>query len=116
MDGSSLGNPGASGFGGLICDQNGTWICGYAHKVGTAMSVVAKLWDLKTGFYYSQICHYKIVHTFKEGNRCDDAMARRGVTMDSDFVLLSSVPKDMRNLVAFDASEEALPRSIPWPL
>nr|POE75433.1 hypothetical protein CFP56_50688 [Quercus suber] len=68
------------------------------------------------GFYYSQICHYKIVHTFKEGNRCDDAMARRGVTMDSDFVLLSSVPKDMRNLVAFDASEEALPRSIPWPL
>lgn len=65
------------------------------------------------GLYCSQIRHYKIVHTFREGNRCADAMARQGVNMDSDFVLLSCVPKDMRNLVAFDASGEALPWSIP---
>lgn len=55
------------------------------------------------------------MHTFREGNRCADAMARQGVNMDSDFVLLSCVPKDMRNLVAFDASGEALPWSIPRP-
>ena len=42
-DGSSLGNLGASGFVGLICDQNGTGIYGYAHKIGTATSVVAEL-------------------------------------------------------------------------
>ena len=49
MDGSFLGNLGASGFGGLIYDQNGTWICGYARKVGNATSVVAELWGLKAG-------------------------------------------------------------------
>ena len=49
MDGSFLGNLGASGFGGLIYDQNGTWICGYARKVGIATSVVAELWGLKAG-------------------------------------------------------------------
>lgn len=33
--------------------------------------------------------------------------------MDSDFVLMSFVPEVIRNLVVFNASEEALSRSIP---
>ncbi|GAU45861.1 hypothetical protein TSUD_371570 [Trifolium subterraneum] len=29
VDGSSIGNPGISGFGGLICNADGTWVHGF---------------------------------------------------------------------------------------
>lgn len=34
VDGSSLGNPDPSGFGGFLRHSNGEWIFGYAGNVG----------------------------------------------------------------------------------
>ncbi|PKI35082.1 hypothetical protein CRG98_044522 [Punica granatum] len=48
-DGAAKGNPGKAGTGGLIRDEFGRWVGGYAHNIGITMSMVAELWAVKTG-------------------------------------------------------------------
>ena len=48
-DGSSIGNLGSAGRGGLIRDQNGIWITGFSQNVGIATSMETKLWAPKDG-------------------------------------------------------------------
>ena len=47
FDGSSLGNLGLAGGGGLIWDDKGDWIKGYARAIRTTTSVVVELWALR---------------------------------------------------------------------
>ena len=46
-DGSSLGNPGIAGGGGLIQNDRGEWIRGYARSIGITISAAAELWALR---------------------------------------------------------------------
>ena len=49
-DGSSLDNPGlAGGGGGLIRNEKGEWVKGYARVIGTTTSAAAELWALRDG-------------------------------------------------------------------
>ena len=48
-DGSSMGNPGKAGGGGIICDFKGDWVSGYARAIGFTTSVAAELWALRDG-------------------------------------------------------------------
>ncbi|KAK7858798.1 putative ribonuclease h protein [Quercus suber] len=48
-DGSSLGNPGLAGGGGIIRDSAGNWVKGYARTIGVTTSVAAELWALRDG-------------------------------------------------------------------
>lgn len=43
LDGSSLGNLGRAGGGGLIRDNRGHWIKGYARNIGHTTSIAAEL-------------------------------------------------------------------------
>nr|POF23119.1 putative ribonuclease h protein [Quercus suber] len=45
-DGSSIGNPGKAGGGGLIRNDKGEWLKGYARNVGFSTSVTVELWAL----------------------------------------------------------------------
>ena len=45
-NGSSLGNPGRAGGGGIIRNANGEWVTGYARAIGTTTSVAVELWAL----------------------------------------------------------------------
>ena len=47
-DGSSLGNPSLA-RGGLIRDETGKWIRGYARAIGKTTSAAAELWALHDG-------------------------------------------------------------------
>ena len=49
LDGSSIGNPGRAGGGGLIRDDKGVWVKGYARNIGHTTSVAAELWALRDG-------------------------------------------------------------------
>ena len=49
LDGSSLGNPSLVGGGGLIRDETGKWIRGYARAIGTTTRAAAELWALRDG-------------------------------------------------------------------
>ena len=50
-DGSSLGNPGQAGGGGVIRDHVGHWIRGFTRRVGVASSLAAELWALRDGLF-----------------------------------------------------------------
>ena len=50
MDGSFLGNLSIAGGGGLIHDEEGKWITGFASKIGLTTSFIAELWALRDGF------------------------------------------------------------------
>ena len=48
-DESALGNLGLAGGGGLIRNDKGEWIRGYARAIGSTTSVAAELWALRVG-------------------------------------------------------------------
>ena len=50
-DGSSLGNPGLAGGGGVIRDIEGAWIMGFVRNIGITSRYIAELWALGDGFY-----------------------------------------------------------------
>ena len=49
MDGSSFGNPGLAGGGGVIREEAGNWVVGYSRKIGVTSSFDAELWALRDG-------------------------------------------------------------------
>ncbi|KAL6494930.1 hypothetical protein OROGR_030849 [Orobanche gracilis] len=49
VDGSSLGNPGNAGFGGLLRDSNGAWISGFLGAIGITNNLHAELMGLLHG-------------------------------------------------------------------
>ncbi|OMP01064.1 reverse transcriptase [Corchorus capsularis] len=48
-DGSSVGNPGSSGAGGIIRKDTGEWFVGYVRKIHCATSLQAEFWGLRDG-------------------------------------------------------------------
>ena len=50
-DGSLLGNPCLVGGGGLIRNERGEWIKGYARAIGITLSVATELWALRDGIH-----------------------------------------------------------------
>ncbi|KAD6119673.1 hypothetical protein E3N88_10944 [Mikania micrantha] len=48
-DGSSLGNPGPSSYGGLIRNDHGDWVCGYMGYIGFDSSLASEIWGIMMG-------------------------------------------------------------------
>ena len=48
-EGSAVGNLGIVGGGGLIRNENGDWIIGFARLLGITSGVMVELWALKDG-------------------------------------------------------------------
>ena len=48
-DGASKGNPGLAGCGGVVRNEDGRWITGFARRIGVTTSFVAELWGLREG-------------------------------------------------------------------
>ena len=49
VDGCSRGNPGLAGFGGLVRDDGGQWILGFAGRVGVADNLLPELMAICVG-------------------------------------------------------------------
>ena len=52
-DGSAASNSGPTGEGGLVRDENGTWVTSFARRIGNTSSYLAELWALRDGL---QLC------------------------------------------------------------
>ena len=50
-DGASHGNPGPASAGGVLCNGEGEWCGGFAHKIGRCSAPLAELW----GVYYGLV-------------------------------------------------------------
>ena len=60
-DGSSIGSLGLAGGGGVLRDEGGKWVIGYARKIGTANSLLAELWALRDGLSLCLQAHVQAV-------------------------------------------------------
>lgn len=96
MDGSSLGNPGLAGGGGLIRDEEGKWIAGFACRIGKTTSFIAELWALCDGL---NLC---ISHNFAAVEVELDAKAIVDAITNLNYinVFVSSIMDDCRLLVS----------------
>nr|POE88614.1 putative ribonuclease h protein [Quercus suber] len=90
-DGSSMGNPGLAGGGGLIQNEDGEWEKGYARAIAVVFELDAKLVvdlskkDLEKANGINvlvadyieglkQIPLVRIQHCYREANKCADAL------------------------------------------
>ncbi|KAL4287834.1 hypothetical protein AHAS_Ahas19G0225800 [Arachis hypogaea] len=48
-DGAAQKNPGRSGCGGLLRNNEGRWIAGFSHRTGEATAFTAELWGVVKG-------------------------------------------------------------------
>ena len=49
-DGSASEQLGVAGGGGIVRDEKGNWVIGFARNIGRASSFTAELWPLRDGF------------------------------------------------------------------
>ena len=155
-DGSSMGNPGLAGGGGIIRDSVGRWVKGYARAIGVTTSVAAELWALRDGIRLcislnlpameieldakvvadfmrsnnsranssdviiadciedlKKIPLVRILHYFREANKCVDALARRGALLPQDFMIFMNPPPEVVMLLSLDAVGTLYDRFIP---
>ena len=60
IDSSTTSNPGLAGGGGLIRDENGDWVTGFARRIRSTNSFMAELWALRDGLH---LCLQANVHS-----------------------------------------------------
>ncbi|XP_028801779.1 uncharacterized protein LOC114756966 [Neltuma alba] len=58
-DGSSMGNPGRAGCGGVIRDHHGAWIVGYCRDVGWSTAFEAECWGAGEGIEVARKLGFK---------------------------------------------------------
>ena len=60
-DGASSGSLGLVGGRGVIRDEEGNWVIGYARRIGLANSFITKLWALRDGLFLCLQAHIQDV-------------------------------------------------------
>jgi len=60
-DGVSSGSLGLAGGGGVIRDEEGNWVIGYAKKIGSANSFLVELWALWDGLFLCLQAYIQVV-------------------------------------------------------
>lgn len=66
IDGSSIGNPGVSGFGGLILNFVGAWVQGFAGNIGISNILHAELLAIFHGLKMAWTVEYKDLVCFSD--------------------------------------------------
>ncbi|KAL7165459.1 hypothetical protein ACSBR2_041193 [Camellia fascicularis] len=128
-DGSTKGDPGEGGFGGLIRDEKGLWLIGYYGKFDVCTSLEVEFWAiyrgltiafekgykdltietnstaaielLKEGFVVSSSVK-SLVRTLNflcKGNNNADGLAKLGATQTEPLVVMDEAPVEIRGLV-----------------
>ncbi|XP_028096164.1 uncharacterized protein LOC114296042 [Camellia sinensis] len=94
-DGSSKGDPGNGGFGGLIRDEKGIWLCGYFGYFPIKKS--------SGGFQVSHLRYgFSIQHVKREGNKSADGLAKMGANQNEMLVVMDDPPKEIRGQLVAD--------------
>ncbi|CAL5378534.1 unnamed protein product [Camellia sinensis] len=130
-DGSTKGDPGKGGFGGLIRDERGIWLISYYGKLDVCTSLEAEFWAIYRGLtiafekgykdltietdslfaikslvedskFLMQRYGYTIQHVLREGNNSADGLAKLGATQAEPLVVMDEAPVEIRGLVIAD--------------
>ena len=94
-DGSLTGSGGLAGGGGLIRDGNGSWVTGFARKIGTATSFLTELWALRDGLRLCLQIQAQTVCIELDAKAVVDALSSHSCTN----TVIYSIMEDCRHLV-----------------
>ena len=95
-DGSSLGNPGAAGGGGVIRDASGAWIQAFSRNICSTTSFLVELWALRNGLIMCKELQLHAVEVELDACVVSDLMNHNGGSNSVN----SSLVADCRLLIA----------------
>uniref|UniRef100_A0A7N2KK54 RNase H type-1 domain-containing protein n=1 Tax=Quercus lobata TaxID=97700 RepID=A0A7N2KK54_QUELO len=95
-DGSSLGNSGAAGGGGVIRDASSAWIRAFSINIGSTTSFLAELWALRDGLIMCKELQLHAVEVELDARVVSDLMNHNGGSNEVN----SSLVADCRLLIA----------------
>ena len=87
-NGSSLGNPGIVGGGGVVRDEHGKWIVGFSRKIGRTTSYVAELWALWDGLNLCLAKNFLVMEVELDAKCVVDALSSPNQSNANQFALL----------------------------
>ncbi|CAA7034573.1 unnamed protein product [Microthlaspi erraticum] len=115
-DGASRGNPGPAASGGVLRDEHGTWISGFALNIGVCSAPLAELWEFTTASVWHGIDAFhiwssrwirrdwivRVKHVYKEANRVADGLANHAFSFPLGFYLFTSALAEISALLLED--------------
>ncbi|KAJ1404238.1 Ribonuclease H domain [Sesbania bispinosa] len=98
VDGSSMGNPGMAGFGGLLRDCAGAWLQGFCGSVGVAEVLKVELLAILHGLNIAWRDGFKTLQCFSDSKLALSLLEQP----PSCFHKYASIIAQIRNLIARD--------------
>lgn len=95
-DGSAAGNPGVAGGGGVLRDDAGLWVKGFARQIGYTTSFLAELWALRDGLSMCLDLNINALEIDLDAEVVADLMNNSGSSSASN----SSIVADCRLLIS----------------
>ena len=95
-DGSSLGNPGLAGGGGVVRDWIGRWIVGFTRKIGITTGLLAELWAIRDGLMLCIERNFSKVEVELDAKAVVDML----IDLQYDNMSISSILEDCKLLVS----------------
>jgi ribonuclease HI len=96
VDGSSLGNPGPSGFGGVLRHSNGSWIFGFAGTVGISSILHVELLAIHHGLKVAWDLGYRNIICYSDSTLAIQLIDEMGNLWHHYASILANI-KDMVN-------------------
>ena len=95
IDGSSIVNLGMAREGGVIRDEEGNWVVGFAKRIGSVSSFLAKLWALWDELLLCLKSHIKAMIIEMDAKAIVDAFSHQ----NNSNSIISSLMDDCKQLV-----------------
>ena len=95
-DGSSVDSLGLAGGGGVVRDENGNWVLGYARNFGPVNSCIAELWSLRDGLILCVQAQVQALIVEMDAKALVDAFSNQSKTNTVN----SSLMEDCRQLAS----------------
>ncbi|GMP39345.1 hypothetical protein CsSME_00010214 [Camellia sinensis var. sinensis] len=101
---------GEGGFGGLLRDERGAWVCGFYGKMQMGTNLEAELWALYKGLTIllqkginNVLIETDVAqHIWKQGNLCTDALAKLGADQSEEMLVVNEPPAELRSYLLAD--------------
>ena len=95
-DGSAIGNHGTASGGGILRDDSGIWVKGFARNIGTTTSFLAKLWALRDGLIMCLDLQITALEIDLDAKVMDDLMNN----VETSSIANASLVADCRHLIS----------------
>lgn len=97
-DDSSLGNLGLAGGGGLIRNDKGEWIRGYARAIGSTTSAAAELWALRDGIRLCMALNLQAVVFELDAKIVIDLLSKEEKSMNGNEIIVADCKEGLQRI------------------